>query len=247
MNLKTTWIVSALLTSALFGLIACGGSDGDFEPMAIPQETKITKVFEGMVPKMLIDEGANTFYTKGCTRCHATKGDKRLVGPSLFRVRDRMGVAEMEAWIRYPEKLKEKPLMPGWEGSDAELIAVIAYLRSLHDEEVPQKEEPKKPFKPMAVKKDTPVVRALEAGVPKQFADEGATYFELKKCNMCHKRKGKIKTVGPILAGIKDRMSVPELETWIRYPGRLKEKTLMPPWDGTDDQLIRLIAYLKTL
>ena len=97
------------------------------------------------------------------------------------------------------------------------------------------------------IPQDTPVVRALEAGVSQRITEEGVGYFVLKGCNKCHKTKGKIKTIGPILAGIRDRMDIPTMEAWIRHPGRLKRGTLMPPWDGSDKELISLMAYLRTL
>ncbi len=121
--------------------------------------------------------------------------------------------------------------------SMAFLVLLLPSCGKTADAETPQVE----------VRRDTPVVKALEAGVSESIADEGIDYFVLKGCNRCHKTKGKIKTIGPILAGIKDRMDIPNLETWIRYPRQMKPGTLMPRWDGDDQELIALIAYLRTL
>ncbi len=100
---------------------------------------------------------------------------------------------------------------------------------------------------PVVIPQDSPIISALNKGVSARITEEGATYFVLKKCNNCHKTKGTIKTVGPVLAGIKDRMTIPELEAWIRHPRRMKPGTLMPTWDGRDHELISLIAYIRTL
>ncbi|MFT7618710.1 MAG: cytochrome c2 [Planctomycetota bacterium] len=94
---------------------------------------------------------------------------------------------------------------------------------------------------------ETPVATALLAGATPEIVEQGARFFGLKKCHNCHKTKGTISTVGPVLAGVKDRLDIPHLEMWIRNPRRMKPGTLMTSWDGTDEELIAVIAYLRTL
>lgn len=105
----------------------------------------------------------------------------------------------------------------------------------------------KEPDKEMVFSTETTVAAAVLKGMTPEQVTEGARLFGLKKCHNCHKTKGTVKTVGPVLAGVKDRLDVPHLEMWIRYPKRMKPGTLMTYWDGTDEELIALIAYLRTI
>lgn len=104
-----------------------------------------------------------------------------------------------------------------------------------------------KELDPIEFSADTTVASAVLKGVTPEVVEAGSRYFGLKKCVTCHKTQGTIKTVGPVLAGVKDRLDVPHLEMWIRYPRRMEPKTSMTNWDGTDEELIALIAYLRTL
>lgn len=80
-----------------------------------------------------------------------------------------------------------------------------------------------------------------------EMAPEGKELFVKKKCANCHLTKGNIKTVGPNLSGIGARMEARDLEIWVRDPRRQKPTGIMPPFDGTEDQLEAIVAYLMSL
>lgn len=80
-----------------------------------------------------------------------------------------------------------------------------------------------------------------------EMAPEGASLFVAKKCSNCHLTKGTLVTAGPNLRDVGARLEARDLELWIRDPRRQKSDSKMPPFDGTEDQVEALVAYLLTL
>lgn len=76
---------------------------------------------------------------------------------------------------------------------------------------------------------------------------EGEKYFKRKKCSTCHKTTGVLAMLGPNLCGVASRLSEAEMRKWIDNPGAIKPGTKMPPWDGTDQELDAVIAFLRSL
>ena len=113
------------------------------------------------------------------------------------------------------------------------LVLVVA-LRGCSKEEPPRRDS-------------SAVSEALKGQIDAALVKKGGELFLSKKCFACHKIGGDTKLLGPNLAGIAQRMDVETMETWIRHPKQLKPKTLLPAFDGSDDQLIALIAWLRTL
>ena len=79
----------------------------------------------------LIPEGQRIFRRKRCANCHKTSGMIPLNGPVLTGVGSRYTTQELEQWIREPWRYRASTVMPPWDGTDGELEALIAYLRSL--------------------------------------------------------------------------------------------------------------------
>lgn len=75
---------------------------------------------------------------------------------------------------------------------------------------------------------------------------KGEFLFRRKKCNQCHKA-GPIPGMGPSLAGASKRISHDDMKTWVVDPHKLKPKTLMPAWEGTDAELEQILAYVRSL
>lgn len=86
----------------------------------------------------------------------------------------------------------------------------------------------------------------------------GRALFVAKACFACHTIRGTIAAgkVGPDLTHLMSRDTIasgmlpntPEdLRKWIQDPPAMKEGTLMPKVDMTDDQLNQITAYLETL
>lgn len=80
-----------------------------------------------------------------------------------------------------------------------------------------------------------------------ELAPEGERLFERKKCANCHLTRGTLAIAGPNLHDVGAQRGARDLEVWVRDPRRMKPNSRMPPFDGTEDQLEAIIAYLLTL
>jgi cytochrome c oxidase subunit 2 len=86
--------------------------------------------------------GRQVFMSDQCASCHALRGTSAAgtIGPDLTHVASRETLAalaipntpsELRAWIRDPQHIKPGNLMPALGLGDADLAAVVAYLRGL--------------------------------------------------------------------------------------------------------------------
>jgi cytochrome c oxidase subunit 2 len=93
-------------------------------------------------PSGLGADGERVFLANVCQSCHAIRGTSAvaLAGPDLTHVASRMtlgaGVlpnddASMRAWLLDPQRYKPGVLMARVPLSDADLAALVAYLRAL--------------------------------------------------------------------------------------------------------------------
>ncbi len=76
---------------------------------------------------------------------------------------------------------------------------------------------------------------------------EGKRLFYLRRCNTCHKTKGRLAMRGPSLAGVAKRLSREAMKGWILNPRRQKPDTIMPVFDGTDEELETILDFLLSL
>lgn len=75
--------------------------------------------------------GRELFGRKDCTKCHQIAGEGGTEGPDLTHVGRRLRPEYLPQWIRNPRSFKPDTQMPAFEGSEAELNAVVEYLLSL--------------------------------------------------------------------------------------------------------------------
>ncbi len=122
-------ILAVLLVLAVV-LWACSEDEAG-TTMTIPEKTAVTEALQGQIDEALIEKGAELFMRKKCFSCHKVKGETSLLGPNLADIGARMDVATLEAWIRHPKRMKPGTLMPAFDGGDDQLIALIAWLRTL--------------------------------------------------------------------------------------------------------------------
>jgi cytochrome c oxidase subunit 2 len=87
-------------------------------------------------------QGAQVFQRLTCMNCHAIAGTaaNARIGPDLTHVgsRQTLGAGRVEnrpdtmaRWITNPHELKPGVLMPGFQLSEADLHALVAYLETL--------------------------------------------------------------------------------------------------------------------
>ncbi len=77
--------------------------------------------------------------------------------------------------------------------------------------------------------------------------EHGRQLFTEKKCIQCHTINGEGKDKGPDLTHAASRLREDFLPGWIRNPRNLKPDTDMPAFEGTEDELDAIVAYLLTL
>jgi cytochrome c oxidase subunit 2 len=86
--------------------------------------------------------GRRVFETTACINCHTVRGTAAngRFGPDLTHVMSRATIASgaaentpenLRVWLREPDAIKPASLMPAMKLSDAELDALVGYMRSL--------------------------------------------------------------------------------------------------------------------
>lgn len=90
----------------------------------------------------LVTAGRQLFATKGCIGCHVVSavGAHEMTGPNLAGIGTRTHIAagwlpntdeNLAKWLHNPQAVKTGVLMPNLGLTDAEVTALVAYLRSL--------------------------------------------------------------------------------------------------------------------
>jgi mono/diheme cytochrome c family protein len=79
------------------------------------------------------------------------------------------------------------------------------------------------------------------------LAAKGKTIFEAQSCNACHGDGGVGTAAAPALAGITAKFSSDYLVELLKHPTAKMTAGGMPPVELPPDELMALIAYLKSL
>lgn len=121
---------SVLVSSLLLGLFACRqGERGDI-PLKGP--SRAVSVKESSDPSVV--QGKAVYDESGCATCHSVGGIGGTIGPALDGVGDKYGEEELREILLNPQVINPTTTMPPFEGSEEELEALIAYLKSLKGE-----------------------------------------------------------------------------------------------------------------
>ncbi len=80
----------------------------------------------------LVEGGKRLYMEKyGCQSCHALGNEGGIVGPELDRAGFRLNPSWIYRWIKYPQAMKQETKMPNLGISDADALAITAYLGTL--------------------------------------------------------------------------------------------------------------------
>lgn len=111
-----------------------------------------------------------------------------------------------------------------------------------------------KPTEAEAVEKTTLEAEGPAAADPEPDPDEvkkrlaeGRLHFSRRGCIACHKTQGYMSMSGPNLSKVGARLTAEDMRVWIANPKKKKPTTLMPVFDGTPDELDRIVDYLQSL
>ena len=76
---------------------------------------------------------------------------------------------------------------------------------------------------------------------------QGEKIFANRQCTVCHAVHGKGGNVGPDLTKVGDRRDGAWLKKFLPAPTSVKPGVIMPPFQGTPEELDALVAYLLSL
>ena len=87
----------------------------------------------------------------------------------------------------------------------------------------------------------------LPAALEDDPMSRGRTVFEEMECQSCHLVDGVGEAYGPDLTHVAGRVRDDYLEPFLRNPARLYPAAEMSPFDGSNEELRALLAYLRSL
>ena len=70
-----------------------------------------------------------------CWKCHMIAGEGALKAQDLSGVTQRLDETSLRLWLENPRALDRRTAMPNFRLSDAEITAIIAYLKKIDGEE----------------------------------------------------------------------------------------------------------------
>jgi len=166
---------------------------------------------------------------------------KRLKnGPTLKNVTHKANKEWLKKWISNPSEMVPNARMPKLMLSDNEIEAVLAYLTSIADKELP-----KQGWEPYLMKNEDDMTDD-EYEKMDELVSGGKAIWGRARCNICHPVKGKggAVGVGPDLGAVAEKVNRDWLYLWIKEPQSYFHQTQMPRYRFQDDDLRQLVEYL---
>ena len=166
---------------------------------------------------------------------------KRLKnGPTLKNVTHKANKEWLKKWISNPGEMVPNARMPRLMLSDDEIEAVLAYLTSIADKELPKQE-----WEPYLLKNEDDMADDEYESMD-ELVSGGKAIWGRARCNICHPVKGKggAVGVGTDLGAVAEKVNRDWLYLWIREPQSYFHQTQMPRYRFKDDELRQLVEYL---
>jgi nitric oxide reductase subunit C len=186
-------------------------------------------------------DGKRIFEKYNCNDCHTILGFGAYYAPDLTKVVQRIG----EDGIRYRIKEPAKAFaaswrkMPNLKVSDAEtdsLIAFFTWVGNIDNNDWPPQDSRKR------------LSRGEERMVVGVGVSPGAAVFQSRGCMNCHSLYGTGGTFGPALDTIGRKLSMEQVEHYIKNPKATNPKALMPAQkELSDKELEEVAGFLANL
>jgi len=167
--------------------------------------------------------GVAWFREEKCADCHSTGRGAAKVGPDLTRKSIHKNAAWMIAHFKSPSSVRPGSPMPPVQLSDAQLNSLAAFLLRLNP-------------KNASALQDAP-----------DFAVQGASVYQARHCDICHKVNGVGMLMGPPLNGLSKRRSRSWVERHFIDPKKLAPGSPMPTYRFSAKEMENLNAYLFSL
>jgi nitric oxide reductase subunit C len=179
-----------------------------------------------------VKHGKELWDDSNCMGCHTLLGEGGYYAPELTRVYERRGRTFIRAMLVNPEAMYPgQRRMQKYSFTDEE-IAFFEWIGNMNLNGFP----PEPTLLPVATAGTTTIVKQVNR--PKVFN---------QMCIACHSLEGQGGVVGPKLDGVGSRMTMTQIEVWLKDPSKVKPGTAMPNLGLTEEATRELAAYLSTL
>jgi nitric oxide reductase subunit C len=180
-------------------------------------------------------EGKRAFEKYNCNDCHTILGFGAYYAPDLTKVVQRIGEDGIRLRIKDPEKALASSWrkMPNLKVSDAEtdnLIAFFTWVGNIENGDWPPQDSKKR------------LSRSEERMVAGVGVSPGAAVFQTRGCMNCHSLHGTGGTFGPALDTIGRKLSVEQIEYYIKDPKAVNPKAMMPPQTALSEKEFKEVA-----
>jgi mono/diheme cytochrome c family protein len=161
-------------------------------------------------------------------------------GPTLKNIVHKANKEWLKKWISNPLEMVPNARMPRLMLNDDEIEAVLAYLESIADKELPkQKWDP-------YLQKSEDDMSDEEYEKMDELVSGGKAVWGRARCNLCHPVKGEggAVGVGPDLGKISEKINRDWLYLWIKEPKSYFHNTQMARYRFDDTELRHLVEFI---
>ncbi|GJQ58312.1 MAG: hypothetical protein SCALA701_11130 [Candidatus Scalindua sp.] len=161
-------------------------------------------------------------------------------GPDLKNVVHKANKEWLKKWIDNPESMIPNARMPRLMLSESDIDAVLAYLSSIADSDIPRQKWDE------YLMKNEDDMTDDEYDNMSELSDKGKAVWGRARCNLCHPVKGKggAVDVGPDLGRLVEKVNRDWLFLWIKEPKSYFHSTQMPRYRFSDQEVRQLVEFL---
>jgi nitric oxide reductase subunit C len=179
--------------------------------------------------------GKKTFEMYNCNDCHTILGFGGYYAPDLTRVMHRIGEDGVRYRIKSPELAFADSFrkMPQQNLSDAEmgnLASFFTWVGEIENGDWPPQDSRKR------------LTRGEKRLVATVGVSPGAAVFQTKGCLNCHSLHGVGSTFGPALDTIGRKLTVEQIEHYIKDPESVNPEAQMPPQEDLSEEELEAVA-----
>lgn len=179
--------------------------------------------------------GKKVFEKYNCNDCHTILGFGAYYAPDLTKVVQRIGEDGFRFRVKSPETAFADSWrkMPNLKVTDAEidgLVAFFTWVGNIENGDWPPQDSKKR------------LSRSEERMVAGVGVSPGAAVFQTRGCMNCHSLHGAGGTFGPAMDTIGRKLSLEQIEHYIRNPKAVNPKAMMPPQTALSEKEFEEVA-----
>jgi ubiquinol-cytochrome c reductase cytochrome b subunit len=206
-------------------------------------------------------KGKTIFDSNRCSGCHGVGGVGGGVGPALTHISDKFPPAQLTELLKGPNaKMKAGGMVPLTLNA-ADMTALVSYVSSLggtsvasattptaegSPPSVPAEAKPGAPSAPSKAATATPESSA-SSGNKNPETVPGGKIYQSDNCAACHGEGGTGTQRGPALVDVGKKLSAVQVTDLLHNPTAKMKAGGMPTVTGSDEEIISLVAYLRSL